>query len=66
MPFKPRIMPLTKGGKVTKHPTKGVNVGPQSLLRNSNPGNMTMNDYAKVTPMAMPQMPAGPASPELE
>jgi hypothetical protein len=53
--FKQNLSPLSKGGQITKHKGKGsqqanmpTRTGLQSLMQ---PGQNTMNNYAKATPV---------------
>jgi hypothetical protein len=63
--LKKHMTPLKKGGQLVKHKGKGEAAGPQATpFGNSNPGSMSLQDYAKATPMAQPG--AQPVAPEIE
>jgi hypothetical protein len=61
--FKKHMTPLTKGGTLHKHKGKGSQMAPmpdrRQISQLAQPGQQSMNDYAKATPMAQPQ-PADP------
>jgi hypothetical protein len=60
--FKKHLTPLTKGGKIDNHAGKGAveqtlpSRNALNTLTRGNPMSRTMNDYAKATPMANPEM----------
>lgn len=65
--FKKDMTPLSKKGQLVKHNGKGAQAfAPRfaNPMRNSNPGSDTINDYAKATPMAQPEI--SPLSPSEE
>lgn len=60
--FKKHLTPLNKGGQIDKHTGKG---GTQQVLPNrhalqtltqGDPSQRTMNNYAKATPLANPEV----------
>ncbi len=58
--FKKHMTPLTKGGQTTVHKGKGSQMAgmpDRSAIQGLARGQGGMNDYAKATPMAAPQMP---------
>lgn len=68
MVFKKDLTPLSKKGQIVKHAGKGAkaDVLPNrhaiSQLTGGSTLDRTMNDYAKATPMAMPQLPSSDPS----
>lgn len=58
--FKHQMTPLKKGGQLVKHGGKGAveqtlpSRSALSTLTQGDPGQRTMNDYAKATPLASP------------
>lgn len=54
LPMKKNLTPLSKKGSIDKSHNKNASATALSPLRNTNPGALTMNDYAKSTPMAQP------------
>lgn len=57
MPFKKDLTALTKKGQIVNHKGKGSQEFPPRFsnpMQNGTFGNNTINDYAKVTPMAKP------------
>lgn len=60
--FKKHLTPLRKGGQIDKHTGKGATQ--QTLpsrhamqtLTQGDPGQRTMNNYAKATPLANPEV----------
>jgi hypothetical protein len=57
-PFKKNLTPLSKGGQVIKHKGKGSQVTDlpdrRQITGLATPAGNSINDYAKVTPLANP------------
>ena len=60
--FKKNLTPLRKGGQINIHKGKGAveqtlpAPGAMNTLTKGDPGQRTMQNYAKATPMANPNM----------
>jgi hypothetical protein len=61
-PLKKHLTPLSKRGQIDKHTGKGAtqqvlpNRHAMSTLTQGDPGQRTMNNYAKATPLANPEV----------